>query len=240
MRRLLLALRLLAHTVRRRGLRWTWARLRRLVASRRARRARTASDRAFDKSRGVDTAAWVRITDLETSSPNVKLAVAYEPSRVEDFTFLMQKLAVDHSEFAFVDYGSGKGKVLILAADYPFMRIVGVEFSEPLDRIARRNIEAIGPARSRIETVVADAVDFRLPDEPLVLYFFNPFEPPVLRRVLERVQDSLQRKPRPAYIVVTAPAEFIQVIEESGFSPIDVERNPWSTRGIFAAPRALS
>ena len=79
-----------------------------------------------------------------TDSPNRQFAVRYQPSSVEEFGRLMGKLDVDHREFVFVDYGSGKGRVLMLAADYPFKRIVGVEFSPPLDRIARENIATLG------------------------------------------------------------------------------------------------
>ena len=66
----------------------------------------------------------------------------------------MGKLDVDHREFSFVDYGSGKGRVLMLAAAYPFRRILGVEFSESLDRVARDNIATLGADAGRVETVV--------------------------------------------------------------------------------------
>ena len=56
----------------------------------------------------------------------------------------MARLDVDHSEFTFVDYGLGKGRVLMLATEYPFKRIVGVEFSESLDRTARQNLTKLG------------------------------------------------------------------------------------------------
>jgi len=80
-----------------------------------------------------------------------------------------------------------------------------------------------------------DAADFDPPDDPLVLYFFNPFAPPVLGRVLERVNESLDRRPRPAYVVVTGPPELAVTIERAGFEPVDVERLGWMTRGVFSA-----
>ena len=67
-----------------------------------------------------------------------------------------------------------------------------------------------------------------------MLYFFNPFELPVLRPVLARVRASLEETPRPAYIVVTGPPELAQAIEQAGFEPVDVERLGWLTRGVFA------
>ena len=234
MRRLLLPFRLLADSLRRRGVRATWGRFVRMVKWRSAERRRRRADRAYDEALGVDTASWVRVPDLDADSPNLRHAVRYQPSSVDEFASLMKKLDVDHREFAFVDYGSGKGRVLMLAAEYPFKRIVGVEFSESLDRIARQNVAKANDA-GRIETVVRDAVEFDPPEDPLVLYFFNPFEPPVLEAVLRRVNASLDRNPRPAYVVVTAPPELSQTIEGAGFEPLDVERLGWLTRGVFRA-----
>ena len=77
----------------------------------------------------------------------------------------MARLDVDHSEFTFVDYGLGKGRVLMLAAEYPFKRIVGVEFSESLDRTARQNLTKLGADAARVTTHVMDAVDYDPPED---------------------------------------------------------------------------
>ncbi len=233
-RRLLLPLRLLALSLRRKGVRGTYGRAVRALKSReKARRLRIA-DRAFDAERRIDTAGWVRTPDLVTDSPNRRFAVRYQPTSVEDFELLMGKLDIPHDEFVFVDYGSGKGRVLMLAAAYPFQRIIGVEFSPPLDRVARENIATLGEDAARIETVVMDAAEFEPPLEPLVLYFNNPFELPVLQGVLDRLRESIDREPRPTYMVVTVPPEFAQAIEDAGFEPVDVDRLGWRTLGVFA------
>jgi predicted RNA methylase len=46
-----------------------------------------------------------------------------------------------HGETTFVDIGSGKGRALIIAAEYAFKRIIGVEYSPSLATICRRNLE---------------------------------------------------------------------------------------------------
>jgi hypothetical protein len=233
-RRLLLPVRLLVRSVRRKGVRGTIGRAVRTLKTReRARRLRQA-DRAFDAERRVDTAAWVRTPDLVTDSPNRRYAVRYQPSSVDDFDLLLGKLDVMHDEFVFVDYGSGKGRALMLAAAYPFKRIIGVEFSPPLDDVARANIATLGADAARIETVVMDAAEFEPPLEPLVLYFYNPFELPVLDAVLTCLGESIDLEPRPVYVVVTAPPEFAEAIEGAGFAPVDVESLGWLTRGVFA------
>jgi len=43
-------------------------------------------------------------------------------------------------DFTFVDLGSGKGRVLLMASHYPFKRIIGVEFIPELHQVAQENI----------------------------------------------------------------------------------------------------
>ena len=158
MRRLRTWFELLRRSLRTRGVRGTACRARRAVAHWRNARRRARDDRLFDEQLGVDTATWVRVPDLDTSSANVEDAVRYEPTSVSEFELLMGKLRVDYRDFTFVDYGSGKGRVLMLAAKYPFKRIVGVEFAGALHGISCRNIATLDPAEaSRIDAILGDA-----------------------------------------------------------------------------------
>lgn len=206
----------------------------RVPAARKRTRAKQRSDAQFDRQYGVETATSVRAHELDTTSPNRRHAIRYEPSDANDFRRLLSRLRVDHADFTFVDYGSGKGRVLMLAAEYPFRRIIGVEFARSLDRIARTNVATAG-ADPRIELVHADAVEFDPPPGPLVLYFYNPFRAPVLAQVLALVRESLARAPRPVYVVVMGSHELGRTLEECGFEPVDVDLLGGMTRGVFAA-----
>jgi hypothetical protein len=59
---------------------------------------------------------------------------------------------------------------------------------------------------------------------------------PALKKVLSRVHDSLERAPRPAYVVLTGPPDFAEAVEASGFRRVDVDELGWMTRGVFVAP----
>jgi tRNA G46 methylase TrmB len=37
-----------------------------------------------------------------------------------------------YSQYTFIDVGSGKGRVLFVAAEYPFRKVIGVEFQMPI------------------------------------------------------------------------------------------------------------
>jgi SAM-dependent methyltransferase len=106
-------------------------------------------------------------------------------------------------EFNFIDLGSGKGRVLLMASDYPFKRIVGVEFMPGLHRAAQQNISVFASDRQlcrQIETLCMDARDFQFPPGPLVVYLFNPFAESAFAQVLENLRCSVEESPRPIYI----------------------------------------
>src|SRR5579859_3502328 len=105
--------------------------------------------------------------------------------------------------FTFIDLGSGKGRVLLMASDYPFKKIIGVEFMPELHRAAQKNIASYSNDRQRcqqIEAVCVDARDFQFPVEPLLVYVFNPFSEAAFAQVLENLRRSVEQSPRPVYI----------------------------------------
>jgi SAM-dependent methyltransferase len=119
------------------------------------------------------------------------------------FEEIMQALPIQFSDFTFIDLGSGKGRTLLMAADYPFQRITGVEFMPEWHRVAAQNIRAYCSDKQQcrqIESVCMDARDFPFPEEPLVIYLFNPFPEPVLATVLENLKKSWEQTIRPVYV----------------------------------------
>lgn len=186
---------------------------------------------------GVDTAGIVRLGGLRIASENRDLGVRYQPSEPAAVRELIDALAIDHSEYVFVDYGSGKGRVLLVASEFPFKRIVGVEFSPELNQIARENLARFPRDRQRcseIELVTVDAAEYELPAEPAVLYFYNPFAEPVLRRVLTGVQESLGSHPRPVLLLFTGNLPRAELLEDAGLVRVEAA-SAGLGRAIFAA-----
>jgi cyclopropane fatty-acyl-phospholipid synthase-like methyltransferase len=104
--------------------------------------------------------------------------------------------------------GSGKGRVLFVAAEYPFRKVIGVEFSNALHDDALANLKRYkyrGRRCADIEAVHADARDFEFPDDNLVIYLFNPFGPEVMERMLANLERSLEKHPRHVIIVMLWP-----------------------------------
>lgn len=132
----------------------------------------------------------------------------YQPSDPAVFHEMMAKLEIDCSQFVFLDIGSGKGRALLMAADYPFRKIVGVELLVELHRIAQENIGKYKSASQRcfaIEAICGDARDFIFPAEPMVVYLFNPLPEAGLVALLANLERSFLQKPRPLFVLYHNP-----------------------------------
>ncbi|MFZ0586952.1 MAG: class I SAM-dependent methyltransferase [Candidatus Sulfotelmatobacter sp.] len=136
----------------------------------------------------------------------------YQPTEPDLFREMLEALRQrshsDFRDFVFVDLGSGKGRTLLMASEYPFRRIVGVELLPALHQAAQENL---GKYRSEsqkcfaLESICADATGFPFPAEPMVLYLFNPFPESGLRRMMANLEQSLREHPRAVYALYHNP-----------------------------------
>jgi SAM-dependent methyltransferase len=121
---------------------------------------------------------------------------------------LRQRSHSDFHDFVFIDLGSGKGRALLMASDYPFRRIVGVELLPALHRAAQENLSKYHSELQKcfaLESICADATAFAFPAEPSVLYFFNPFPEAGLKRMISNLELSLREHPRTVYVLYHNP-----------------------------------
>lgn len=160
----------------------------------------------YDCDFGVDT-TWARLP-LRVRLRELTTERLYQPTDPDEFRDLMAKVMIDFADFVFVDLGSGKGRALLMASEYPFREIIGVEIQAELNAIAEQNIERFHPEHQKctnIRTICGDARDYEFPAEPLLLYLFNPFPEYVFERVLSNLKRSLEEHPRPAFVVYNTP-----------------------------------
>jgi SAM-dependent methyltransferase len=104
----------------------------------------------------------------------------------------------DFREFTFIDIGSGKGRALLMAADYPFRRILGIELLPELHRVAKENIRKYKSDSQQcfaIDCVLGDACEFTFPPEPTVLYLFNPLPESGLVKLIGNLERSYRNIP---------------------------------------------
>lgn len=174
-------------------------------------------DSCFDWRHGTETGRVVDSDEFEATLANRGHAVRYKATKARPFQALLRHLRLPEGS-TFVDVGSGKGRVLLLAAQRHFRRVVGVEFSPSLCEWARRNVQIFG-RRTRflapIEVIQADITLHEWRGDENVFYLYNPFDAEILARFVENLRRSVAASPRQVWLIYSAPIH-TTVLGESG------------------------
>ncbi len=145
----------------------------------------------------------------------------------------------------FLDVGAGKGRAMLLASQYPFLRVEGVELNPVLAGIAQANIErwaqdASAGALAPLHLHQADATRHPLPPEPTLAYLFHPFEAKLLRRFVRHVAASVKERPRP-FDLVYVNAEHDSLLDRNrGLRRLWAGRLPMSAADHVADLEAIA
>lgn len=181
-------------------------------------REQQRSDAEFDIAHGTQTGGIVEIFDLTIVGENQRHGLLYAATRPDDFDRIFRSLdIVQAHDFTFVDLGCGKGRTLVLASRLSFKRIIGVEFAVELVEVAKKNILKLKesqPGRN-VEVVLADAAEYELPVEPLVIYVFNAFGSAIIQRVARNVHSAWQKNPRPIIFVYMNPVHLREFADDA-------------------------
>jgi SAM-dependent methyltransferase len=165
--------------------------------------------RWFDWRHQVSTCGEEDPRELTVVGENASHAIPYIPTTPRSGRYMLRDLPIsDVSNYTFIDIGSGKGRMLLLAAELPFRRIIGVEFASDLDALARRNVKTYrNPKQAcfQIEPVHIDATQFEFPPEPLLIYLFHPFNQKVMEPVIQNLNRSLAEHPRDVIMLYRNP-----------------------------------
>ena len=162
----------------------------------------------FDAVHGTDTGGLIPAAKLLTGHPSDQHVTAYygvAPSILRSLLDLWLNRTSPPSaidRYTFLDIVAGKGRAMLVAAESPFLEIVGVELNPTLAEIARSNI-AIALRHnhesqqllSPIRLLQGDALTLDLPPTPTLALLFHPFEAPLLRKFLLRIEAQFANRP---------------------------------------------
>jgi SAM-dependent methyltransferase len=152
------------------------------------KRASAADD--FDQKYGVETAKWVRV--VPTDSINFSHGNRYSPADEPTIRWCIENSGMKPDQTTFIDVGSGKGRALIVASNYPFKNIVGIEYSPLLAAIASKNLAKLGIDK-QCKVIIADAANFHFPDDNLLVFIYNSFDSTILKCVLKNLAATRGR-----------------------------------------------
>ncbi|EEF59778.1 methyltransferase domain-containing protein [Pedosphaera parvula] len=177
-------------------------------SARQAQAYRDAMHLEFDRKFNVDTGGTFAVAGFEINSKNWIYATGYGPVNETDFIEIMREQNLPCQEFTFIDFGSGKGRAVLLAATFPFRKVIGVEFSAELHTVAESNISQCRVEERKcgeIELLCMDVADYQLPEMPLVIFMNNPFERLMMADFVEKVKQSFASHPRRLVVLYFDP-----------------------------------
>jgi SAM-dependent methyltransferase len=175
------------------------------------------ADWPYDSKYGVKTKGLVRLDGLEITSDNKTRNTGFRPTRVRPLKKLLNSLEFPRNS-VFVDLGCGKGRALVIAAEYGFKKVVGVEFSSVLCKEAKKNLSTYLQKQEidlEYEIIESDVCDYENKDDENIFYLFDPFDDVVLSRVLKNLDLSIEKKKRKIWLIYNNPT-FRTVIEKQG------------------------
>ena len=161
-------------------------------------------DWVFDARHGLDTRQEVAVQDLDIGHEHKQYAEKYKATRARYFRKLIQHVDLPR-DGVFVDVGCGKGRILLLAIESGFDRVLGLEISPNLCEIAKRNIAAFrkrGGTNGSVSVACTNILDHQLSHDETVFFLYSPFERDVTRQFLDMVRESIEQNPRELFLVI--------------------------------------
>lgn len=168
----------------------------------------------FDLARGVDTTR----PEHPSGSPH---SVHYQGADPKVVKQLLRGLPPRAKESTFIDFGCGKGRVLLLALEHGFNDVLGIEISPELSLRCRQNLARAAQQHpdSKVVLMEADAAEIELPPGPVTAFFFNPFHGPPLERVAQNLASNAEKNGAEVWLVYLNPLH-AEVFVRQGFSTI--------------------
>ena len=134
-----------------------------------------------------------------------------------DYLYLRRVLRVLDPSPAdvFFDIGSGKGRMLCLAARRNIARCIGIELHEQYCAIARSNAKLLRGRRAPVEIRCADATSADL-GGGTIYYLYNPFGEKTMAQTIANLRSSVEAAPRSIRVVYYNPVHE-KLFSESGW-----------------------
>ncbi len=163
-----------------------------------------ASESYNDWRLGIQTKGLVVPADFGADGEgcHAYLALSYKSLRR-----VLGDVSVQPDKDVFIDYGSGLGRIVAVAASMPFSKVIGVELSKGLHEVAVQNMKNAAPKLrcKDIELHNIDARAYAVPSDASVIFFFMPFNADILTVVLGNILRSVQASPRKVTILYAHP-----------------------------------
>ena len=154
--------------------------------------------KCFDRKYNIATSGHVELSDTSFDPTKLSRATSYGPVNGWGLQGLLRQLNLPKSSH-FVDLGSGLGRPCVIAANYGFEKVTGVELAPELHSAALRNVKnsKLSPAQKQaIHLVHGDVLEYCDHTEGDIFFIFRAFSPDFYGVVRSKLAEraALQKK----------------------------------------------
>jgi SAM-dependent methyltransferase len=161
----------------------------------------------FDAEYGIETIGFRAASEITSDSKLIPQIVCYAGSQPSIVRTGFKALGPVEDR-TLIDFGCGKGRAAIVATEFPFREVLGVELSAELAATARANAAVIGrrfPERPRVTIANANVLEFPLPAGKLAVFAYHPFGAEVLAGVVKNLEAALAGETTHLFFVYDNP-----------------------------------
>ena len=192
-------------------------------------------DHLFDIRYRTDTCTVLPLDELTINSDNKERGVSYVPTRLVALRNLFNLIKqIIPAECVFVDFGCGKGRPLLVASEFGFKEVRGVDFAHELCEIAKKNCAVYKTKMgfsTEFQIIECDVSNYSVNADENVFFMYNPFDETMVYRVLYNITSSLQTKQRKILIIYNNPRHTHIFEQWDNFIKL-YEYNLWGQRFI--------
>ena len=179
---------------------------------------RHGPDRAIEQHCFVSTSEHIPLSIVRVPHQLRRSGHDYRPTPRLVFEWAMEMLPDPVERHEFIDYGAGRGRVLLMASNHPFEKITGAEIAEELSSDCQLNIAQYPRSLMKCRDVSCEhlsALRLPIPEQETVFFFNNPFSQSMFERVIAQIVRSYKQDPRPLF-VICIDIEADEMMEDTG------------------------
>jgi len=153
--------------------------------------------------------------DITKSSPYEALNYYILETLLENFLKLFPR------EKSIIDIGSGKGRVMVVAAHYGFKNITGVDFARELCAAAERNTNKIKAQfpDTTFNIHCKDILNYTIDKNDKVFFLYNPFNREIMEKLVEKIDRSVKEHSRTICFIYANPQQK-EVLLQKGYKEV--------------------
>ncbi len=161
-------------------------------------------ERKYDiNTTGADELDSLEDKGIDTEHSTIYMPVSYDV--IEDVFGHYKPATFKH----FIDIGCGKGRAMCVAAQMDAQKITGIDFSKEFCDQSKLNLLKTQQKFPQLQYSVLnnDAFYYEIPADADCIFMFNPFDEVIMSGVIENIEMSLEKHPRPITIIYANPMQ---------------------------------